>query len=82
MARITRRGRHAENDSVAASKFWKEMLAKRRCIVPAGSSLNGKKTTPEPRPKYKLSVKGLYVGDDSGTKEVGILRVVYFDFVY
>ena len=49
---------NARSESIVSSKFWKEMLSKRRCIVPAGSFFEWKKTGPEPRPKYRLSAKG------------------------
>ena len=49
---------NARSESIVSSKFWKEMLSKRRCIVPAGSFFEWRKTGPEPRPKYRLSVKG------------------------
>jgi putative SOS response-associated peptidase YedK len=49
---------NARSESIVSSKFWKEMLSKRRCIVPAGSFFEWKKTGPEPRPKYRLTVKG------------------------
>jgi putative SOS response-associated peptidase YedK len=48
---------NARSDSVAGSSFWRERL-NRRCIVPAGSFFEWQKTAPEPRPKYRLSVKG------------------------
>jgi putative SOS response-associated peptidase YedK len=52
---------NARSESIADSPFWKDMLSKRRCIVPAGSFFEWKKAAPEPRPKYKLSVKGRLV---------------------
>jgi putative SOS response-associated peptidase YedK len=48
---------NARSDSVTSSSFWRERL-NRRCIVPAGSFFEWQKTAPEPRPKYRLSVKG------------------------
>jgi len=51
---------NARSDSVTTSPFWRERL-NNRCIVPAGSMLEWKKTAPEPRPKYRLSVKGRHV---------------------
>jgi putative SOS response-associated peptidase YedK len=48
---------NARSDSVKTSPFWRERL-KNRCIVPAGSFFEWKKTAPEPRPKYRLSSKG------------------------
>jgi putative SOS response-associated peptidase YedK len=52
---------NARSEGIASSKFWREMLTNRRCIVPAGSFFEWKKTAPEPRPKYRLSVKGRHV---------------------
>jgi putative SOS response-associated peptidase YedK len=49
---------NARSEGIVNSKFWKEMLSKRRCIVPAGSFFEWKKRGPEPRPKYRLSAKG------------------------
>jgi len=49
---------NARSESIVSSKFWKEMLSRRRCIVPAGSFFEWRKTGPEPRPKYRLSAKG------------------------
>src|SRR5437868_5283555 len=48
---------NARSDSVTTSAFWRERL-NHRCIVPAGSFFEWQKTAPEPRPKYRLSVKG------------------------
>jgi putative SOS response-associated peptidase YedK len=48
---------NARSDAVATSPFWKERL-NNRCIVPASSFFEWKKTAPEPRPKYKLTAKG------------------------
>ena len=45
-------------EGAASAKFWAPMLAERRCIVPASSFFEWRKTAKEPRPKYKLSVKG------------------------
>jgi putative SOS response-associated peptidase YedK len=50
---------NARSDNLT-SKFWKDRLHN-RCIVPAGSMLEWKKTAPLPRPKYRLSVKGRHV---------------------
>jgi putative SOS response-associated peptidase YedK len=47
---------NARSDNVTKSAFWKERL-NQRCIVPASSFFEWKKTAPD-RPKYKLSVKG------------------------
>jgi putative SOS response-associated peptidase YedK len=51
---------NARSDTVTTSPFWKERL-NNRCIVPAGSFFEWQKTAPEPRPKYRLSVKGRHV---------------------
>jgi putative SOS response-associated peptidase YedK len=51
---------NARSDNLSTSPFWKERL-NRRCIVPAGSMLEWKKTGTGPRPKYRLSVKGRHV---------------------
>jgi putative SOS response-associated peptidase YedK len=51
---------NARSDSVTTSLFWRERL-NNRCIVPAGSFFEWEKTAPEPRPKYRLSVKGRHV---------------------
>ena len=48
---------NARSDGVTSSPFWRERL-NHRCIVPAGSFFEWQKTAPEPRPKYRLSVKG------------------------
>jgi len=48
---------NARSDSVTSSPLWRERL-NRRCIVPAGSFFEWQKTAPEPRPKYRLSIKG------------------------
>jgi putative SOS response-associated peptidase YedK len=48
---------NARSDSVATASFWRERLHP-RCIVPAGSFFEWKKTAPEPRPKYRLTAKG------------------------
>jgi putative SOS response-associated peptidase YedK len=37
---------NARSEGIASSKFWKEMLSKRRCIVPAGSYFEWKKSGP------------------------------------
>jgi putative SOS response-associated peptidase YedK len=49
---------NTRSEKVAESKFWGTMLGERRCIVPASSFFEWRKTGNEPRPKYKLSVKG------------------------
>jgi putative SOS response-associated peptidase YedK len=51
---------NARSDSLKTAPFWRERL-KNRCIVPAGSFFEWKKTAPEPRPKYRLSSKGKMV---------------------
>jgi putative SOS response-associated peptidase YedK len=51
---------NARSDSVTTAPFWRERLHN-RCIVPAGSFFEWKKTAPEPRPKYRLAVKGRHV---------------------
>jgi len=51
---------NARSDNLTTSPFWKERLSQ-RCIVPAGSMLEWKKTGTGPRPKYRLSVKGRHV---------------------
>jgi putative SOS response-associated peptidase YedK len=51
---------NARSDNLTTSPFWKERL-NQRCIVPAGSMLEWKKTVTGPRPKYRLSVKGRHV---------------------
>ncbi len=45
-------------EGVAEAKFWGPMLRERRCIVPASSFFEWRKMGKEPRPKYRLSVKG------------------------
>ena len=47
---------NARSDTLISSPFWRERL-KHRCIIPAGSFFEWQKTAPEPRPKYRLSVK-------------------------
>ena len=49
---------NARAEGVADTKFWGDMVRERRCIVPASSFFEWRKTGNEPRPKYKLSVKG------------------------
>jgi putative SOS response-associated peptidase YedK len=51
---------NARSDSVTTSPFWRDRL-NNRCIVPAGSFFEWQKMAPEPRPKYRLSVKGRHV---------------------
>jgi putative SOS response-associated peptidase YedK len=52
---------NARSDKLTTSDFWNARLSN-RCIVPASSMLEWKKTTGnEPRPKYRLSVKGRHV---------------------
>ena len=51
---------NARADNLVTSPFWKDRLS-RRCIVPAGSMLEWKKTATGPRPKYRLSIKGRHV---------------------
>jgi len=51
---------NARSDNLTASAFWKERLGQ-RCIVPASSMLEWKKTGAGPKPKYRLSVKGRHV---------------------
>jgi putative SOS response-associated peptidase YedK len=51
---------NARSDTVATSPFWRERL-NNRCIVPASSFFEWQKTMPEPRPKYRLSVKGRHI---------------------
>jgi putative SOS response-associated peptidase YedK len=51
---------NARSDNLTTSPFWKERL-NQRCIVPAGSMLEWKKTGTGPRPKYRLSVKGRHI---------------------
>src|ERR1700744_3693181 len=48
---------NARSDTVATAPFWKERL-QNRCIVPASSFFEWKKTATEPRPKYRLTAKG------------------------
>jgi putative SOS response-associated peptidase YedK len=48
---------NARSDSVTTAPFWRERLHN-RCIVPAASFFEWKKTAPEPRPKYRLSSRG------------------------
>ena len=48
---------NARSDTVVTSPFWRERLH-HRCIVPASSFFEWKKTAPEPRPKYRLTAKG------------------------
>jgi putative SOS response-associated peptidase YedK len=49
---------NARAEGVAESNFWGAMFRERRCIVPASSFFEWRKTGAEPRPKYRLSVKG------------------------
>jgi putative SOS response-associated peptidase YedK len=49
---------NARAEGVADTKFWGDMVRKRRCIVPASSFFEWRKTGTGSRPKYKLSVKG------------------------
>ena len=51
---------NARSDTLTASRFWKERLH-HRCIIPASSMLEWKKTDTGPSPKYRLSVKGRQV---------------------
>jgi putative SOS response-associated peptidase YedK len=52
---------NARSDSLTTSDFWNARL-NNRCIVPASSILEWQKTPGnEPRPKYRLSVKGRHV---------------------
>jgi putative SOS response-associated peptidase YedK len=52
---------NARSDKLTTSDFWSARLSN-RCIIPASSMLEWKKTTGnEPRPKYRLSVKGRHV---------------------
>jgi putative SOS response-associated peptidase YedK len=48
---------NARADNLTTSPFWKERL-NNRCIVPASSFFEWKKTGSEPRPKYRLTAKG------------------------
>ena len=48
---------NARSDNLTVSTFWSERLHQ-RCIVPASSMLEWEKTGADPRPKYRLSVKG------------------------
>lgn len=49
---------NARAEGVADSNFWGAMFRARRCIVPASSFFEWRKTGAGPRPKYRLSVKG------------------------
>jgi putative SOS response-associated peptidase YedK len=53
---------NARSDKLTTSDFWQARLSN-RCIVPASSMLEWKKTGTETgqRPKYRLSVKGRHV---------------------
>ncbi len=52
---------NARSDNLTTSDFWNARIGN-RCIVPASSMLEWKKTTgKEPRLKYRLSVKGRHV---------------------
>jgi putative SOS response-associated peptidase YedK len=51
---------NARSDNLRNSAFWRERLGQ-RCIVPASSMLEWKKTGTGPKPKYRLSVKGRHV---------------------
>jgi putative SOS response-associated peptidase YedK len=52
---------NARSDKLTTSDFWNARLSN-RCIVPASSMLEWKKASGnEPRPKYRLSVKGRHV---------------------
>lgn len=51
---------NARSDKLTTSPFWSERLA-HRCIIPASSMLEWKKTSSGPKPKYRLSVKGRHV---------------------
>jgi putative SOS response-associated peptidase YedK len=51
---------NARSDNLTLSTFWRERLHQ-RCIIPASSMLEWQKTGAEPRPKYRLSVKGRHV---------------------
>jgi putative SOS response-associated peptidase YedK len=51
---------NARSDRLTTSDFWNARLGN-RCIVPASSMLEWKKTGTGPRPKYRLSVKGRHV---------------------
>ena len=51
---------NARSDKLTTSDFWNARLSN-RCIVPASSMLEWKKTGTGPRPKYRLSVKGRHI---------------------
>lgn len=51
---------NARSDNLTVSNFWRERLHQRR-IIPASSMLEWQKTGKNPRPKYRLSVKGRHV---------------------
>jgi putative SOS response-associated peptidase YedK len=51
---------NARSDNLTTSPFWKERMTQ-RCIIPASSMLEWKKTASGPKPKYRLSVKGHHV---------------------
>ena len=48
---------NARSDGVTTARFWKERL-NNRCIVPASSFFEWKKTASGPKPKYRLASKG------------------------
>jgi putative SOS response-associated peptidase YedK len=52
---------NARSEGIATSKFWQGMLNERRCIIPASSFFEWKKTASGPKPKYRLSVKGQHI---------------------
>jgi putative SOS response-associated peptidase YedK len=47
---------NARSESVKTSQFWKGRL-KNRCILPAGSFFEWKKTAPEPRPNIAFHLR-------------------------
>jgi putative SOS response-associated peptidase YedK len=73
---------NARSEGIAIAKFWKEMLDKRRCIIPAGSFFEWKKTASGPKPKYKLSIKGRHILGMAGEgRKKGMVRDSFLEDV-
>jgi putative SOS response-associated peptidase YedK len=52
---------NARSEGIATAKFWQGILNERRCIVPASSFFEWKKTASGPKPRYRLSIKRRHI---------------------
>lgn len=48
---------NARSEGIESTKFWSAALKERRCIIPASSFFEWKRSASGPKPKYRLSIK-------------------------